>query len=87
MPTMSDAMRLKYKRTEVWLPAADVKAIEKLKARYGDLMSTTGSTITTTAVIRRAIRLLRDQTRSHCLLTPGSRLTEIAAMAEVINRQ
>lgn len=83
--TMTEAMRLKYHRTELWTDAADVKAIERITARYERLMATTGSTITTTAVIRRAIRLLDQHTRRQNFLTPGPRLAEVSAMADVIN--
>ena len=85
MPTMNDKQRRKYHRVEVWTDAADNRAIARITARYERLMVTTGTTITTTAVIRRAIRLLDAHMRRQNLLTPGPRLAEVAAMAEVIS--
>ena len=84
MPTMTDDQRRRYRRTEVWARADDLKAIASLKIRYEKLVPN-GPTITTTAVIRRAIRLLDQHMQRQNLLTPGPRLAEVAAMAEVIN--
>ena len=88
MPPMTKALHKKFKRTEVWLDAGDIKAVETLRRRYGVLMATSGiNTISTAAVIRRAIRLLNDETRAVNMVRPGQKLAEISVMAEIVNNR
>ncbi len=82
MPAMSADQRLKYHRTEVWTDAADVQVIKTLKTRYAKLAPNAG-TITTTAIVRRALRHLDSHMRT--VKFPKACLAEVAAMAEVIN--
>ena len=82
MSGMNHEQRRKYHRTEVWMDAVDLKVIETLKTRYAKLIPNVG-TISTTVVIRRALRQLDRHLKT--LTTTRTRLAEVASMAEVIN--